>query len=162
MSEIVFSRVDARLIHGQVMTKWLKVSLANKIVIIDEYLSKESFMVDIYRLSAPSDIEVEIISPEKIIEFLENEKDKANKIFLLYKDIFNAYSAFKNGLKFNFLQLGGIPKDETRKSIYNAVCLNDDEFNKIKEMNEKGIEVCIQIIPEEKRLKFEDIEKLMK
>lgn len=32
MSEIVFSRVDARLIHGQVMTKWLKVSLANKIV----------------------------------------------------------------------------------------------------------------------------------
>lgn len=33
---IVHARIDYRLIHGQVITKWLKRSDANKIIVIDD------------------------------------------------------------------------------------------------------------------------------
>ena len=42
--EIGLIRVDSRLIHGQVITKWLNYSKANVIVVVDDELSKDSFM----------------------------------------------------------------------------------------------------------------------
>lgn len=41
MKQIVFARIDDRLIHGQVMTAWLKQCDANEVVIIDNELCKE-------------------------------------------------------------------------------------------------------------------------
>lgn len=40
---IVHARIDYRLIHGQVITKWLKRSDANKIIVIDDPLSRDPF-----------------------------------------------------------------------------------------------------------------------
>ena len=68
MAEITLARVDHRLIHGQVVTKWLKIAMAKKIIIIDDYLAKETFMVDVYKMAAPSGVDVEIYSVEKALE----------------------------------------------------------------------------------------------
>ena len=37
-------RVDERLIHGQVVTQWLNKSEANKIIIVDQFLSTNDFL----------------------------------------------------------------------------------------------------------------------
>ena len=67
--EIGLIRVDSRLIHGQVITKWLNYSKANVIVVVDDELSKDSFMSEIYTASAPNGIVVEILS---IVDFMKN------------------------------------------------------------------------------------------
>ncbi|MFT8514958.1 MAG: PTS sugar transporter subunit IIB [Lacticaseibacillus paracasei] len=36
MGKIIFSRIDFRLIHGQVVTKWIKQYPATNIVIIND------------------------------------------------------------------------------------------------------------------------------
>ena len=36
MGNIVLTRVDSRLIHGQVMTKWVNQVQANKIVVVSD------------------------------------------------------------------------------------------------------------------------------
>lgn len=38
MADIVLCRIDSRLIHGQVMTKWVNQSSANKIVVVSDEL----------------------------------------------------------------------------------------------------------------------------
>ena len=48
MAKISLVRLDSRLIHGQVITKWVKIAKANRIIIIDDELSKDDFMVMIY------------------------------------------------------------------------------------------------------------------
>lgn len=40
---IVHARIDYRLIHGQVITKWLKRSNADKIIVIDDELYNDPF-----------------------------------------------------------------------------------------------------------------------
>ena len=40
MSKIVLTRVDSRLIHGQVVTKWLQQSGANEILVVSDELEK--------------------------------------------------------------------------------------------------------------------------
>lgn len=48
------------MIHGQVITKWIRQTPANKILIIDDVLAKDSFMSSIYVMAAPPGIEVMI------------------------------------------------------------------------------------------------------
>lgn len=36
MQGVVLTRIDDRLIHGQVMTSWLNFTSANKIMVIDD------------------------------------------------------------------------------------------------------------------------------
>lgn len=42
---IALTRVDFRLIHGQVITRWLTQCQINEIVTIDTTLSKDAFIV---------------------------------------------------------------------------------------------------------------------
>ena len=44
MAEIKLFRIDSRLIHGHIITKWLKVTQADKIVVVDETMAAELFM----------------------------------------------------------------------------------------------------------------------
>ena len=39
--EVSVFRIDDRLIHGQIITKWLKVTQADKIVVVDEMLAAD-------------------------------------------------------------------------------------------------------------------------
>ncbi len=59
MAEIVLCRIDSRLIHGQVMTKWVNQSQANKIVVVSDELANDEFMLEIYLLSAPAGVKIE-------------------------------------------------------------------------------------------------------
>lgn len=44
MSKIVLSRIDDRLIHGQVMTAWVQHVGGNEIVIVDDKVAKDPFL----------------------------------------------------------------------------------------------------------------------
>ena len=47
MGSINLIRADFRLIHGQVITKWLKEANAKKIVILNDELAQDTFMASI-------------------------------------------------------------------------------------------------------------------
>lgn len=49
MAEIKLVRVDYRLIHGQVVARWLKVCPVRRIVLVDDVLGSDEFMSDIYK-----------------------------------------------------------------------------------------------------------------
>ena len=53
MKNILVIRIDDRLIHGQVVTAWIKQYPINKILIIDDELSRNKLMERIYKAAAP-------------------------------------------------------------------------------------------------------------
>ena len=53
MRNVVLTRVDERLIHGQVMTSWLKLCNANVILTIDAGSASNAFLKRILFAAAP-------------------------------------------------------------------------------------------------------------
>ena len=45
MAEIKLTRVDFRLIHGQIVVKWCKAFEVDKIVVIDNVVAGDEFML---------------------------------------------------------------------------------------------------------------------
>ena len=152
MPNITLVRVDHRLIHGQVITKWLKIADAKKIIIIDDYLAEESFMVDIYKMAAPPGVEVKILNVADAAKQFESNEFENKNIFI---NIDMAYKAYKAGVKYTDLQLGGIPNEAGKKMIFTAISLGQEEIRQLNEMNEDGVNIELHIVPEEPAMSFE-------
>ena len=67
MKNIVYARVDDRLVHGQVMTAWVLHTKASKVIIVDDKAAKDSFMKMIMKSAMPSSLELEVLSVSSAI-----------------------------------------------------------------------------------------------
>jgi D-glucosaminate-specific PTS system IIB component len=60
MTNVTLVRIDDRLIHGQVVVKWLRYLPCKEILIVDDNLWRDEFMQDVLRLAAPPDVRVNV------------------------------------------------------------------------------------------------------
>lgn len=150
-------RADSRLIHGQVITKWLNYSKANVIIVVNNELSKDSFMADIYSASAPAGIDVFILSVDDFMKSIENNNFEGKTLLILTKDVETIYELYKKGFKVEHIQLGSLPSGRGKKQIYKAVYLDDSEVKMLKEICDSGVYIDMQVIPEDTKEKFSNL-----
>lgn len=160
MAEINLIRVDSRLIHGQVITKWLKVTKANRIIIVDDQLAQDDFMGDIYAAAAPRNVTVEIVSENTFMEDWDKGGLERGIILMLLKDVDTAYDLFKRGFPMKHLQLGGLPTGPGRTPIYKAVALDQKDIGQLKEMSASGLYIDLHVIPEESKAEFNKLKNI--
>jgi Phosphotransferase system, mannose/fructose/N-acetylgalactosamine-specific component IIB len=160
MAEIGLTRVDFRLIHGQIIVKWRKVCQITKIVIIDDVLVADDFLTKIYVAAAPQDIQVRVYSEDRAMQLWEKNRFGTSIVLILFKDIATCYRMIKRGMALKEVQLGGAPHAPDKKVILKAVSLNADEISMISEMHDEyHVDVSIQVVPENTKLEFADIIK---
>ena len=53
MAKIKMSRVDYRMVHGQIVAKWIKFRPVDRLILVDDLLVDDEFMADIYRMAVP-------------------------------------------------------------------------------------------------------------
>lgn len=158
MGEIVATRVDFRLIHGQIITRWRKVYDINKIVVVDDILASDDFMITVYASAVPEGISVKVYSVEKAVRIWnKNSFGDGKKVFLLFKDIGTLEKAVKQGLPIKSVQIGGVPASSGRKTIKGAVSLSADEMKQIEGMADAGIEFTVQVVPEDNKMTYQEI-----
>ncbi|MEG0360404.1 MAG: PTS sugar transporter subunit IIB [Longicatena sp.] len=146
---ITHTRIDYRLIHGQVITKWVKCANANKIVIIDDVLATDEFLGMVYKMAAPTGISVNIMSVDKAITLWEQGKFDAGNTLLLFKTVDCALDTVKKGMNIKELQVGGLENKPNRKVVFNQITLDKIDGDKLTEIENMGIRVYFQTIPEE-------------
>ena len=163
MAEISLIRVDSRLIHGQVITKWRKIFNITKIVVVDDSLANDEFMIRMYEAAAPAGVKVKVYGVEKAKRLWDkNQFGTEGRVLLLFKDIPTCYKLYEQGVPMNYIQIGGVAKTADRKVILQAVSLNESEMELLGKFHQYGCEVAIQIVPEDTRLSYEEIVKKYK
>ncbi len=156
MSKISWARVDYRLIHGQVITKWSKIASANSIVIVDDLLGADEFMASIYKMAAPSGVSVDIKTTSDAAAAYRDGTLGSGNVFLLFKNVAAARASHEAGLAFETLQLGGIPAEAGRKVVFPAVALGPEEVEDIRALHDAGVDIQIQVVPEEAGISYEE------
>ena len=152
MANIKVARVDFRLIHGQVITKWIKYYPVDMIMIVDDGLAKDEFMKEIYKMAVPKGIKFRVVSVEEAASVLE-QIDK--EVFLLFKDINNCVRTIESGVFFDFLVVGGVPGDSERKFISDGINLLPEEFKQLEKLRKRVSEIIFKGVPEENAVTME-------
>ncbi|MDF2672740.1 MAG: mannose/fructose/sorbose transporter subunit [Clostridiales bacterium] len=88
MGQVVLVRIDDRLIHGQVMTKWSKGMNTNALFVVDDATAKDPFMKDIYIMStANSGMTIKVFSTDEVVEYWNKTNFENYRALLLIKTI---------------------------------------------------------------------------
>ncbi len=157
MGQVVLVRIDDRLIHGQVMTKWSKGMNTNALFVVDNATAKDPFMKDIYIMStANSGMKINVFSTDEVVEYWNNTKFENYNAILLVKTIAAAKEIIEKGLPVSRLNLGGIAKSKDSKFVLPNIAVKPEDFEVLKEIEAKGIEVFFQIVPDTKAVSLKD------
>lgn len=146
---ILLSRIDERLIHGQVMTRWITGLYITRIILIDDTIAKDDFMVDVLLLSAPVGVEVKVMSVDDAVKFITVD-DSPAKTMLLFKDIRYVKALADAGFLVPRLDIGNIGSSPIRKGVTREVFMSPEEQAMAKELCEKGMYIYIQKLPSDK------------
>lgn len=157
MAEIELIRADFRLIHGQVITKWIRQTAANKILIIDDTLARDEFMSSIYVMSAPPGIQVLIDTADDAVSKWKSGSYGDAKLFVLIKDIPTAYRIYQGGFPLKELQIGGLGAGPGRKVVFGPITLDAEDMKRLKEMHEKGTHVYLHQVPDDPSMEFSKV-----
>ncbi len=150
MAEVVLARVDARMIHGAVVSTWVPNTQANVLFAIDDETYKDEFKCMIMKNCALN-VRSEVYSVEKLIEVWNSGKLRNRRVLLVFKSIEMAHKAFKMGFEFDALQLGYIIPDE-KKTIQaddrKAILVSPEDIEMLKEMKDSNINIYMQYSPQ--------------
>lgn len=150
MSKIVLARVDSRLIHGQVVTKWLQQSAANEIIVVSDELEQDEFLQSIYLMAAPPGVEVIIKGIESVKEYWDNEAAAKNsKVLFLVPDLMTLREMVEVGVVKEAIQVGGLGGGPSRKNVVKNINLSEEDVEILEGLLAKNMEVYFQAIPEE-------------
>lgn len=149
MAKIVLCRIDSRLIHGQVMTKWVNQSQANRIVVVSDELANDDFMKSIYLLSAPEGVKVDCFTEAQTCDEFKNNEFGSGNVLLLLPNLIAMKNIYDNGVIVNDIQVGGLGGAPNRKVVFQNITLDDVDANILEELSSKGVNIYFQTIPED-------------
>ncbi|AYM91300.1 PTS sugar transporter subunit IIB [Serratia fonticola] len=145
---INLARIDDRLIHGQVITTWVKNHDIEQILIINDKVAGDSVQQSVITMSAPPELKVQVFGVQKFIDVLKKAEIK-RRTMLLFTNSVDVHALVEGGLKIDKLNVGGMRMQEGRKSLSRAVAVTPEEEQAFKSLIAKNIAVEIQMVPKD-------------
>ena len=155
MGEIVLVRIDDRLIHGQVMTGWVKTTQASRIIIVDDSICKDTFMRNVLEMAAPHGIKVDVYTIEEAMNELRKDSSSDEKVIILVKSPLILKPLVEGKLLNKEINVGGMGAGPGRKRLYKNISVSQEEWQCFKEFVSSGIKVFIQIVPDDNKIAIE-------
>lgn len=152
MVNIVLTRIDDRLIHGQVMTAWVKSTSGNRILIVDDVVAKDHFLQKVLKMAAPPGIKVEVYGTEEAAEVLKADPNEDERVIILVKYPHIIEDLVDKGVKIKKLIVGGMGAGPGRKKFYRNISVSKEEKAIFSRLLDKGVEINIRIVPDDKAI----------
>lgn len=160
MTEIKLTRVDFRLMHGQVVTNWIQQVSADSILIINDELAADKFLAQVFLMAAPPGIKVAVRSIDKAVASFKNNVFKNKQMLVLFKSVEDAGKAFRQGFPANALQIGGLGNGTNRTMISNELSLDAKDIGILSEVAATGISVTLQVTPRDPAIPLDEAVKI--
>jgi len=158
MENLIFTRIDDRLIHGQVVAAWLRTySNVSHILVIDDQAFRDDFMQQMFKMLVPSEITIEIRSVDEAAQMMRAGLKKPTMVIV--KAPVTLKRLMDMGLKFDKINIGGMGMSAGRKKLFQNVSSTPEENDIFREMMKNGVTLEVQIIPAAKTVNVANILK---
>ena len=145
-------RIDDRLIHGQIVTKWIKDAAAKMIMVVDDKAAGDKTQQMILKFAVPSGIKLEILSKEDAVKRVNEDQSNTN-VLMLARNPKEANALVEMGLKIDRIIIGNISNSKSevgRTKLLDYIYVEPGDVEAIRSLDSKGIKLEVKAIPEEK------------
>lgn len=156
MPNIVLTRIDNRLLHGQVATQWTKAIGANLILVANDEVSQNKMRQGLMDMAAPTGVATRYWTIQKTIDTIHKAADR-QLIFLICENPTDVLKLVEGGVPINKVNIGNMHMAEGKRQVAGTVAVDDKDVEAFKALRDKGVELEIRKVPTESK---ESIDKL--
>ncbi|QBQ63987.1 PTS mannose transporter subunit IIAB [Actinobacillus indolicus] len=156
---IGLARIDDRLIHGQVATRWTKESRVSRIVVVNDDVAKDSVRSTMLKSVAPPGVTAHVVPVDKMIRVYNNPEYANERMMLLFTNPTDVVRLMEAGVEFKSINIGGMAYRDGKKMITSAVAVDDKDIEAFKALDAKGIELDVRKVSNDSRQYMMDLLK---
>lgn len=144
---ILLTRIDNRLVHGQVGVTWTTSLGANLIVVADDIAAKDRLQQELMSVTAESSgAGIRFFTVEHTIEIIRKAAP-SQKIFIICRTPKVARELVDGGVPIKELNVGNMHFSQGKHQLTKKVYVDDKDLEDLHYLNSKGINVYIQDVP---------------
>lgn len=153
---IKLTRVDERLVHGQVAFAWVNYLGADCIFVINDAVAKDKLRATTLKLAAPAGMKFVVKSVDEAISLLSGSKTDKYKIFVLVDNTADALRLTREAA-IGQINLGNMKAKEGTHVLTNSIAVTESDIDNIKGMIAAGVEVECRAVPTDKKVMAETL-----
>lgn len=148
---IVLTRIDNRLIHGQVLEAWVPYTRADCIVVANDQVAEMPLQCRLMKASVPKTIEVLIGTLAEVCESLRTAQFSGLRVLLLFETSRDALQAHRMGMPFDTLNLGNMHAGAGKVRFSCTLALDPADIDNLACLEAEGVSIACQCIPADKQ-----------
>lgn len=153
---IVLTRIDARLIHGQVATQWNSTLGTNLLLVANDEVAGNTMRQNLMKMAAPTGVQTRFFTLQKTIDVIHKAAAR-QKIFIIAESPADVLALVRGGVPIKRVNIGNMHMTEGKRQVATSVAVDDADVAAFKELREKGVELEIRRVPS---TPVEDLNKL--
>lgn len=156
-AQIALVRIDDRLIHGQVVTAWIREVPMDLIVIVDDAVARDQFMQRVLRSTAPAGSTAKAMSVADTVSFINDPANDGCRMMLISKGPEAIEELLDNGVAIDSVILGGMGIRAGRRRLNRNVYASEAEIEVMRRLEQRGTSVGYRLVPQESYVPLEDL-----
>ncbi len=147
--DIRLTRIDSRLIHGQVALNWVKARGVETIICAGDAAAADDLRKQLLLQAAPSGVKANVLSTAKTARVYNNPKYETMPVMLLVESPGEAVKLIDSGIPLTEINLGGLTFKTGAIQLGDAVFARPEDIEALKTLLSRGVKVTIQILPKD-------------
>lgn len=155
----VFTRIDSRLIHGQVAGNWANYIGPQTLIAASDSAAKDKIRKTLLLQVAPSHIKTNVLDIAKTGRVFKNPKYTGMKTMFVVEGPQDVLRLMDEGVEVKEVNVGGVTYRDGYAQLSEAVYASPEDIEAYKELDARGVTMTIQQLPNTGR---EDMMKKLK
>lgn len=152
-------RIDDRLIHGQVATRWTKETGVSRIIVVSDAVAADDVRKTLLKQVAPPGVTAHVVDIAKMLRVYVNPKYAGERVMLLFTNPTDVLRVVEGGVKIDSVNIGGIAYREGKTMVTNAVSVDQQDIDAFHQLAAKGIELEVREVSSDTRVGMMDLLK---
>lgn len=154
---IGLARIDDRLIHGQVATRWTKETNVTRIIVVSDEVAADTVRKTLLTQVAPPGVTAHVVDVAKMIRVYNNPKYAGDRVMLLFTNPTDVERVVEGGVNIKSVNIGGMAFRQGKTQVNNAISVDEKDIEAFKKLNERGIELEARKVSTDQKLKMMDL-----
>ncbi|WP_285766140.1 PTS sugar transporter subunit IIB [Peribacillus sp. SI8-4] len=148
---IVVTRIDERLIHGQVAYSWSVAYQITEYLVVDDEAANDPNQILLLSMAVPSGKNHAILSVEDAVSHLDAQPDSV-KTFIVAKSPHVLLSLIEKGITLLSINVGGMYYKAGKQEISKTVYVDEEDKSVFRRIRDHGVACEIRTSPSDKSI----------
>ena len=144
---ILLTRIDDRLIHGQVVVGWAQELKINHIIVVNDEIVKNDMQKFLFRMATPNDINLSILTTDEAAKKISGREFDNDLAMILFKSPSDICRLIQAGGKISEVNIGGMHFENDKIQLFDAVFVDDRDVAAFRVLNNMKVALEVRMVP---------------